>query len=151
VYLNSTAATIGTTKLTDAVHAAEFSVQNNLDRKRFANGSNTRFQLVGYGRGERVIEYTLTVAKTTATMAERATLDDSPVPDRFIELRTTSTATAAAGIPYSNSLRSPVRLITATDGEIGGNAVITFTYRANYNATLTYALRAVVVNTLAAL
>jgi hypothetical protein len=151
VYLNSTSGAIGTTKLTDAIHGAELSVQNNLDQKRFANGSNTRFNLAGFGRGERVIELQLTVAKTTATMAERATLDDSPVPNRYLEVKTTSPTIITGSTPYSNRIRMPGRLISATDGEIGGNTTITFTYRAFYDSTLTYALNAVLVNTLSAL
>jgi hypothetical protein len=151
VFLDSVAGSIGTTKIVDAIRGAQLSVQNNLDQKRYANGSNTRFQLSAYGRGERVIELQLTVEKTAATIAERATLDDEPVPDRFIELRTTSPEIITGVIPYSNSIRIPARLISATDGEIGGNATITFTYRAFYSATLGYAFRAVLVNTLAAL
>ena len=151
VYLDSTPGAIGTTKLTDAIHAVQVSVQNNLDQKRFANGSNTRFQLAGYGRGERVIEVTLTVAKTAATMAERATLDDDPQPNRYIEIKTTSTVTAQASTPYSNSIRVPARLMSVTDGELGGNSTMEFTYRAFYDSTLTYAWRSVVVNTLTAL
>ena len=29
----------------------------DLDKKRFANGSNTRFQLAGYGRGARILTH----------------------------------------------------------------------------------------------
>lgn len=151
VYLDSAAGSIGTTKLVDAIHGASVQVANNLDQKRFANGSNSRFQLAGYGRGPRGITVTLTVAKTAATMAERATLDDTPVPNRYIEIKTTSTTEAQSGIPYSNSIRVPARLISATDGEIGGNSTIEFTYRGFYDSTLTYAWRSVVVNTLSAL
>lgn len=151
VYLDSAAGSIGTTKLTDTVHSAQVSVQNNVDRKRFANGSNTRFAISAYGRAGRTIEVQLTVAKTAATIAERATIDDGIVPDRFIELRTTSPEIITGVTPYSNSIRVPARLITATDGEIGGNATITFTYRAFYSSTLAYAFRAVLVNALAAL
>ena len=151
VYLDSAAGSIGTTKLTDAVHAATLTVNNNMDRKRFANGSNTRFNLAGYGRGAREIELELTVAKTAATIAERATLDDDPVPNRYIELKTTSPVIITGSTPYSQSIRIPCRLISAEDDEIGGNSTIVFTYRGFYDATLTYALRAVVVNTLASL
>ena len=151
VYLDTVAASIGTTKLTDAIHGFTFRVTNNLDQKRFANGSNTRFQLAGYGRGPREIEVELVVAKTAATIAERATLDDTPVPNRYIELRTTSPEIITGSTPYSQSIRVPARLISATDGEIDNNDVITFTYRGFYDSTLTYALRVVVVNTLSSL
>jgi hypothetical protein len=151
VYLDSTAANIGVTKLTDTIHGATFRINNNLDRKRFANGSNTRFQLAGFGRGEREIEVELVVAKTSSTIAERATLDDTPVPNRYIELRTTSPEIITGVTPWSHSIRVPVRLFSATDGEIDGNDTITFTYKGFYDTTLTYALRVVVVNTLSSL
>jgi hypothetical protein len=150
VFLDTTSGAIGTTKLVDAVRGASVAVTNNLDQKRYSNGSNTRFKLSAYGRGARLIEVQFTVEKTAATIAERATIDDDPVPDRFLELRTTSPSIITGVIPYSNSIRCPARLITATDGEIGGNATITFTYHAFYSSALSYAIRAVVVNTLAA-
>lgn len=151
VFLDSVYTSIGTTKLTDAVHGATLTVNNNLDRKRFANGSNTRFQLAGYGRGPREIELQLVLAKTTATVAEACTLDDEPVPERFIELRTTSPEIITGSTPFSQSIRLPARLISREDGEINNNSVITLTYRGFYDTSLGYALRVVVVNTLAAL
>lgn len=151
VFVDSVAASIGTTKWTDAIHSASISINNNLDKKRFANGSNTRFNLAGYGRGAREIEVTLTVAKTAATIAERATLDDDPVPNRYIEIKTTSPAIITGSTPYSQSIRVPVRLMTAEDDEIGGNSTIVFTYSGFYDSTLAYAIKAVVTNTLAAL
>jgi hypothetical protein len=80
VYVDSVYSSIGTTKWTDTVHAATFRLNNNLDLKRFANGSNTRFQLAGYGRGPREIEVEIVAAKSAAAIAERATLDDTPAP-----------------------------------------------------------------------
>lgn len=151
VFVDTAAGSIGGTKWTDTVHSASLSINNNLDLKRYANGSNTRFDLAGYGRGAREIELTLTVAKTAVSIAERATLDDDPIPNRYIELKTTSPAIITGSTPYSQSIRLPARLISAEDDEIGGNSTIVFTYRGFYDATLTYAIRAVVVNTLAAL
>ncbi len=150
VYLDSVYTSIGTTKVVDAVHGATLRVTNNLDQKRFANGSNTAFQLAGYGRGAREIELELVLAKTTATIAEAATLDDSPVPERFIELRTTSPEVIDSS-NYSHSIRLPARLISRSDGEIGGNTTLTLTYRGYYDSDLAYALRVVVVNGLASL
>ena len=151
VFLDSAAGSIGTTKLADAVRGASVNVQNNLDQKRYANGSNTRFKLAAYGRGSKVIEVQFTVEKTTATIAERATIDDSTAPDRFLELRTTSPSIITGSTPYSNSIRIPARLVSVTDGEIGGNTTITLVYRGFYDANLLYALRVAVVNTLASL
>jgi Iap family predicted aminopeptidase len=93
----------------------------------------------------------LTVAKTAAAIAERATLDDDPVPARFIELKTTSPSIITGSTPYSQSIRVPGRLISAEDDAIGGNSVIRLTYRGFYSADLGYALRAVVVCALTAL
>lgn len=151
LYLDTTAGAIGTTAVVDALHGAQLSVQNNLDRKRFANGSNTRFKLAGYGRGARVIELQVTLAKTTATMAEAATLDDDPVPNRYLEVLTVSPEIVTGSTVYRNSWRMPGRLVSREDGEIGGNSTIILTYRAFYSSTLTYAFRAAVTNGLSAL
>ena len=147
ITMDSTAGSIGVTPLTDALHAATITVNNNLDLKRFANGSNGRRKLSGYGRGARTIDLVLTFAKTTETMAEAATLDDEPVPSRFFQVRTVSTVLAQAATPYSYTRRGAFRLFTREDGEIGGNTTIILTYRAYYDSTLTYAYRASVVNT----
>jgi len=151
VYLDSAAGSIGITPLVDAIHGVTIRVANNLDQKRYANGSNTRFALQGYGRGERVIEVVLTLAKTAATIAEAATLDDTPVPDRFIRVLTSSTELAEAATPYRYDRQGAFRLFERAEGEIGGNATIVLTYRAFYSSTLGYAYRAVVVNQLTAL
>jgi hypothetical protein len=151
VYVDSVYSSIGTTKWTDTVHAATFRLNNNLDLKRFANGSNTRFQLAGYGRGPREIEVEIVAAKSAVAIAERATLDDTPAPERFIELKTTSPEIITGSTPYSNSIRVSAYLVSATDGEFGGNSTITFTYRGRYDSDLGYAARLAVVNTLSSL
>ncbi len=151
VYVDTAFGSIGTTKWTDAIHGVSWNFNNNLDRKRFANGSNTRFNLAGYGRGAREIELELRVAKTAATIAERATIDDDPAPARFIETKISSPVIITGSTPYSMTVRSPMRLMSAEDDEIGGNSVIVLTYRGFYNADLGYAIRAAVVNTLSAL
>ena len=151
VYVDSVYSSMGSTKWTDAIHGATFRVNNNLDQKRYANGSNTRFELAGYGRGPREIEVELVCAKTTETVAERATLDDSPVPERYIELRTTSPEIITGVTPFSNSIKVSAYLVSASDGEIGGNTTITLTYRGRYDSDLGYVLKADVVNTLSSL
>jgi hypothetical protein len=149
--MDATAGGIGTTLLTNTVHESSISISNNLDQKRFANGSNTRFQLAGYGRGAREIELSITMAKSAAAIAERATLDDDPVPNRFFDIGTFSTQTAQANTPYSYRRRGAFRLFEAEDVEIGGNAAIRFVYRAYYDSTLGYAYRATLVNTVTTL
>lgn len=145
IYLDTVAASIGTTKLTDAIHGYSITINNNLDQKRFANGSNTRFQLADYGRGAREITVEIVVAKTTATIAERATLDDTPAPNRYILAKTTSPEIITGSTPFQQSIFTPARLISASDGEIGGNATITLTYQGFYDSTLLYAIKAIVV------
>jgi hypothetical protein len=149
-YMDSVAGSIGITPLVDAIHGMTLRVSNNFDRKRYQNGSNTRFQLSGYGRGARVIELVLTLAKTATTIAEANTLDDSPVPNRFFKIATTSTELAAAATPYVYERQGAFRLFSRAEGEIGGNTTIVLTYRAYYDATLTYAYKARVVNQLTA-
>ncbi len=146
-YMDSVAGSIGNTQLVDAIHGSTIRVSNNFDRKRYQNGSNTRFQLSGYGRGPRMIELTLTLAKTSATIAEANTLDDTPVPSRFFRVSTTSTELAAAATPYVYERQGAFRLFSRAEGEIGGNATIILGYRAYYDATLGYAYKARVVNT----
>jgi len=150
IYMDTVPGSIGTTPIASAVHSATFRVNSNLDRKRFADGSNTRFQLAGYGRGGREIEFEIQLAKTTQTIAEFVTLDDTPVPSRYFDIKTTSTE-LISGTPNSQSIRFPARLISRSDGEIGGNSTVTLTYRGFYDSTLLYALKVVVVNSLAAL
>jgi hypothetical protein len=149
--MDSTAGGLGTTTLTNTVHGATIRVSNNLDKKRFANGNSTRFALGGYGRGPRQIELVVTVAKTAAMIAERATLDDAVVPSRFWDVITTSTSNAGVGTPYAYRRNGAFRLFSADDGEQGSNSTMTLTYRAYYDATLTYAYRAVATNQMAAL
>jgi hypothetical protein len=149
-FVDSVAASIGTTKWSDAVHGAQVVIANNNDIKRYANGSNTRFNVAGYGRGAREITVTLDVAKTTETIAERAAAvsTTSPGPMRYLELRTTSPDIITGVTPYSQTIRVPARLMKADDVEFGSNNTgYRFTYRGVYDSTLTYALRVVVVCT----
>ena len=151
-YLDTNAGAIGATRLVDAVRGAQLTINNNLDQKRFANGSNTRFQLGAYGRGARTLELTLTVEKTTQTIAEAITLDDTPVPNRYIKIACNSTENAGSGGTKAKfEFFLPVRLYSISDGEIGGNANWVFTYRAFYDATLLYPFKLVALNNLSAL
>lgn len=150
-YLDSNQAAIGITPITSAVRGATLTINNNLDQKRYADGSNVRFALQGYGRGPREITLVLTVEKTTQTIAEVATLDDTPVPDRFIKIATSSTEFAGTAIPYSINTFLPMRLFEVADGEIENNATWVLTYRGFYHSTLGYALKRIIVNKLSAL
>jgi hypothetical protein len=154
VYVDTTPGAIGTTEWSPSVagvHNASIACNNNLDLKRFASGSNTRFVLAGYGRGPREITATITTAKTTATVAEAVTIDDGPPALRYLEFRVTSPTIITGTTPYSLSVRLPARLQSVAQGEINTNTAYTFTYRATYDSTLTYAIRAVTVNSRATL
>ena len=147
VKMDSTAAAIGSTLLTDTVHEITVRVQNNLDRKRFFNGSNGANKLGGYGRGARVIELVLTVAKTSAMITEANTILTATKPSRFFDIGTFSTSAASVGVPYSDRHRGAFRLFDKAETEIGGNVALVLTYHAYYDATLGYAYRRTVTNT----
>lgn len=151
ITIDSVAGSIGITPIVDAFHTYDLAVNNNLDRKRFANGSNFRRKISGYGRGGREIELTLRFAKNAATMAEFNSLDDDTVVPKYIQIRTVSPILAAPGVPFSRILRGAFRLYAGQPGEIGGNATIDLTYRAFYDSVLGYAFRAQVVNQLTSL
>ena len=150
-YLNTVAGAIGATPIASAVRGAGLTINNNLDQKRFANGSNVRFNLSDYGRGPRTIELTLTVEKTAAMIAEAITLDDTPVPNRYIKISTNSLELAGTSATYKAEFFLPVRLYAVSEGEIGGNTNYTFNYHGFYDATLAYAFKAIVLNKLSAL
>lgn len=154
LFIDDTAGGIGTTKITDAVHSINLSVTNSFDLKSFANGSNSRFKIRGYGRGAVAITLAIEFAKTSATVGTGSESDDwmsSTAVKRFVELRFTSPELAQAGSPHSFVVRMPLYYTTRADGERGGNTVVTLTGTAKHDDTLGYAARAVVVNQLSSL
>jgi hypothetical protein len=150
VYMDAVVGSIGITPM-DGLHSAVIRISNNIDRKRFHNGSNTRFQLAGYSRGPRQIELILTVAKTAAWVAERATFDDTPRVNRYFKVSTTSTEIVSGVTPFRYDRLGAFRLFEVEDGDTNNNATMTLTYRGFYSATLGYAYRSVLVNNLTAL
>lgn len=105
VYIDSTAGGIGGTKLTDTVHGLSVNIQNNIDVKSFLNGSNTRFQVDGYGRGLRTNTTTFNFAKTTAALTEVANwLNASPV-ERFLAIDTVAPDIVTGAVHYAHKLR----------------------------------------------
>jgi len=154
LFLNSTAGAIGTTKITDALEGLVLTVTNGLDSKRYANGSNTRFQIAGYGLGNQEITLALTLAKTSQTvglLSENDLWFDDTSTKRFLELRFTSPVIITGVIPYSLVIRGSYFYTIRGDGEQGNNTNITLTGTFGYDSTLAYAIRATVVNTLASL
>jgi hypothetical protein len=144
---------IGTTPISDALHSFTLSLTREMDDKRFANG--TGFDLAGYGHGGRVIELSMQFAKTADTVGVGSESDawfSETAIDRFVEIAFESTAVAETGspdVPYSWTLRMPLRYYTREDGAIGNNTTITLMGRAYYDADLGYAFRSDLVNTLA--
>lgn len=147
VKMDTVPGSIGITIVDQGIHAATFRVQNNFDRKRFANGSNSANQLAGYTRGERVIELVLTVPKTTSWVTEANTLLTRPRPSRYFEVMTRSTSEAESSVNYEIRRRLPARLFGRSDTEVNGNAAIQLTYRAYRDSTLGYALNVRAINT----
>jgi hypothetical protein len=156
LFIDSSAATIGNTQISDALHSFEMTITVEVDQKRFVNGTQS-FDLSGYGRGSMLIETALTFAKTADTVGTGSESDawfsDTAV-DRFVRLSFESTAVAETGtpdIPYSFLIDLPMRYYTREEGESNGNTTIVLTGRSFYEAaTLTNAGEFTVVNTLAA-
>ena len=98
---------------------------------------------------------TFTFAKTDAVVAAL----DSEVADwlnadpttRYLSVVTQSTQLAESGNPYSWTQNFAGTWRTRSDGEQGGNSTVTLELVGRYDAGLTYAYQAVVVNTLASL
>lgn len=151
LFINDTSGAIGNTQISDALHLASIRIENQIDVKRFANGSNSRFLVAGYGLSARTITASFTFAKTAAIInaLDSETVDwlsADPV-NRYVECLVTSPALAAVGIPYSWSQRFSGTWRTRQDEEIGGNAVVTLELTGRYDAGLNYPYRSSVVNT----
>jgi hypothetical protein len=152
--IDSAHGSIGTTPITDALHSFNLAITQEIDLKRLANGNG--FDMSGYGRGARSIELSMQFAKTDDIVGVGSESDawfSETAINRFVEIEFTSTAFAqTAGspdIPYSWQLRMPLRYFTREDGAVNNNTTVTLVGRAFYHATLGYAFRSVLVNTLA--
>jgi hypothetical protein len=153
LYIDDTSGGIGGTLIADSLHSAEVRIENTIDLKRFAQGSNTRFQISGYGLSARVIGATFRFAKTSQIVAalNSETVDwlNATAVNRYVKLLTTSTVEASAGIPYSWDQRFAGTWRVRSDVEIGGNAVVELQLMGHYDASLGYAYRSSVTNQLA--
>ena len=150
-YINDTAGAIGTTQLVSQIYGATLALSNNLDAKRFANGSNSQVQVQNYGRGERVLDFTWTFAKATAAIAESVKWIAASPTERFAEIKTISSVAAAAGIPHSMTWRIPGYWFTRTWDTINTNTGFTLSGQQVYDGTLTYPFRVQSVSARAAL
>ena len=153
LYIDDTSGGIGSTLIADSLHSATVNISNTLDLKRFAQGSNTRFQIDGYGLSGRTITATFRFAKTSQIVAALSSetvdwLNADPV-NRYVSLVTTSENEADTGVPYSWTQNFSGTWRTRTDSEIGGNSVVELSLTGRYDTGLGYAYRSTVVNTLA--
>ena len=151
-YFNDAAGAIDTTQLVNSVHDVVLVVNNNIDVKRFQNGSNSRFAAAGYGRGLRTFQVTYNFAKSTAALAEVVKwLNASPV-ERFASIRTDSVQAAQAGINYSQHIRFSGYWFTRTEGTYAtANTTVQLVCQGWLDQTLAYPFQVAVVNTLAGL
>lgn len=152
LYINDAAGSIETTQILNTMHNATVTINNNLDVKRFANGSNTRFQAAGYGRGARSFEVAFDFAKSTAAIAEFTKwLNADPV-ERFVGIKTVSTTDAQAGTKYSTDIRFAGFWFTRTEGTYAtANTTGQLVCRGYIDQTLAYPFTWSVTNTLTAL
>ena len=153
LFINDTAAAIGTTKISDALTAFTLSVNNTIDQKFAANGSNTRFQPFDLPISSREITLALTFHKTAQTVGTGSESDDwmaSTPTKRFVELRFTRPAPFITGsTPFSWSVKVPLYYTTREEADDAGNTQIVLTGTVVYDADLTYAISSVTVNNLA--
>ncbi len=155
VYVDDTSGGIGGTLISNALHGFTLSIENEVDRKQFANGSNSRFQVNGWGLAGRTITATFRFAKTAAIVQalDSETVDwlNATPTERYVKLLTQSTQEAESGVPYSWDQRFSGTWRTRSEAEVGGNDIVELEMKGRYDAGLAYAYRSSVVNTLAAL
>jgi hypothetical protein len=156
LYIDNAYTGIGGTQISDALHSGRITITNTIDKKRFMNGSNSRFAVAGYGLAEREIEFEFTFAKTTATAGFATTSElrkflSTTAQTRYISLVTTSTEIITGVTPYSWTQNLAGTWRTKDDGEMGGNTTITLTGTARYDSSLGYAYRSTLVNSNASL
>lgn len=150
-YVNDAAGNIEITKLSNIAYGATFSVNNNLDLKRFANGSNTRFQIANYGRGLRTVTFKLIGAKQTAWVSEASKWIAASPSERFFGIKTNSTVLASAGIPHSLDIRMPGYWLTRAEQTIASNTAFELTAQNIYDTTLGYPFKMTSISTRASL
>ena len=125
-----TVAGLGAGVVTDALHSFSLKIAQEVDQKRFANGTKS-FDVSAYGRTGRSIELECTFAKTADTVGigseSDAWMSDTTVP-RIIQLLFSSTDT-----PYGWTVTMPMRYYTRSEGEIGGNTTVVLTAHAYWD------------------
>jgi len=139
-------------QISDALHTFTLRGTQEVDLKRFANGSQT-FDINEYGRGAMNIELECSWAKTSDIVGIGSESDDwmrDNSVNRYVRMEFTSTAEAQAGIFYQFSFEMPMRYYTRVEGESGGNTMVILTAHAFQDADQFGGFfRPTVVNTLA--
>lgn len=153
LYIDDTAGGIGGTQVVNGLHGVAVSISNNLDVKRFMNGSNTRFQASGYGRGARMLETTFTFAKSSTALAEAAKFLAASATERFVSIKTVSPELIpSVATAFSHDLRFSGFWYTRAEGTYANsNTTIQLVCRHRVNGTLAYPFSAVTVCGLASL
>lgn len=146
VYIDSVAGSIGITPITDTLHEATLTVHHNTDVKRFANGSNARFKVNGYGRGERLVEVSMTFAKTAAALTEFANFLNAAPQERFVVLDTTSRDIITGSTPYSHKVKFAGHWYVRTEVALGGNSAASLVCRHMNDTALPSPFEVIVVN-----
>lgn len=150
LYINDNAGAIGITQLTNTMHDASIQISNNLDVKRFSNGSNANFAVAGYGRGARTMQTTFTLAKSTAGLAEVVKwLNASPL-ERFISLDTTSRELIGGTTYFSQRIRFAGFWFTRSEAEVGSNSAVQLVCNHIYDPNLVAPIDVRLVNEMAA-
>lgn len=151
VYLDSDASDIGGTQLLGAVHKFQLTCTQEVDEKRWVDGTQT-FAVEDYGRGATRINLALTYAKTADTVGVGSESDawsaDDPI-GRYFRIVFESTVDADVGTPYSWEFSMPARYFQREHGEIGNNSVVILTAEAFLDSVLDFPFSTTVVNTLA--
>lgn len=123
-------------KVSDALHTMVLRGTQEMDQKRFANGTQS-FDVSAYGPGTRGLEFEGTYAKTADTVGLLSESDkwmsDISV-NRYIGLQFISTVLAESPSTYYGwDVVMPARYYTRTEGEIGGNTTIVLNAHAFYD------------------
>jgi len=136
LYVDDVAGSIGITPLVDTMHGASVQIQNNLDVKRFANGSNANFAVAGYGRGARMLQATFTLAKSTPGIAEAVKWLNANPQERFVALDTTTRKLIGASSHYSHRIRFAGHWFTRSEQAVNSNSAIQLVMQHIYDPNL---------------
>lgn len=150
-YINDTSGAIGTTQFVSQVYGASLTLNNNLDAKRFLNGSNSMRKVQGYSRGERVLDFTWTFAQATAAVAEAAKWIALAPTERYMSIVTSSSVAASAGIPHSMTWNIPGFWMARAETTINTNVGFSLSGQQVFDSGLAYPFQVVSKSTRAAL